>query len=174
MNSTAADRIEKSIVLRATRDRVWRALTDPAEFGDWFGMRFGDAFVPGARVRATVVGTSADPEVAKAQQAHAGLEFDIVIERIEPQRLFSFRWHPGAVDPSLDYSKEPTTLVEFTLDEMQEGIRLTVTESGFDQIPVARRASAFTQNEQGWDIVVKLLKRHLVLHALWWRASAAQ
>jgi uncharacterized protein YndB with AHSA1/START domain len=165
MNTTVADRIEKSIVLRATRDRVWRALTDPAEFGDWFGMRFADAFVPGARVRATVVGTSADPEVAKAQQAHAGLEFDIIIERIEPKRLFSFRWHPGAVDPSLDYSKEPTTLVEFTIDDAPGGVRLTVTESGFDRIPPSRRASAFTQNEQGWNIVVTLVEKHLKGHA---------
>ena len=165
MPTSTTDRIEKSIVLRATRARVWRALTDPTEFGDWFGMRFDDPFVPGQRVRTTVVGTKADPEVAKMQETHAGLRFDIFIERVEPQRLFSFRWHPGAVDPKIDYSKEPTTLVEFTLEEIAEGIRLTVSESGFDRIPVARRADAFTQNEQGWGIVVTLVGKHLAAHA---------
>jgi uncharacterized protein YndB with AHSA1/START domain len=162
---TVTDRIEKTIVLSATRARVWRALVDPAEFGDWFGMRFEDAFVPGARVRATIVGTSADPEVAKMQETHKGVRFDIFIERIEPQRLFSFRWHPGAVDPAIDYSKEPTTLVEFTLEDAPEGIRLTVTESGFDRIPLARREAAFAQNEQGWGIVITLIDKHLALHA---------
>lgn len=165
MQTTTTDRIEKSIVLRASRARVWRALTDPKEFGDWFGMRFEDPFVPGQRVRATIVGTTADPEVAKMQETHAGVRFDIFIDRIEPQRLFSFRWHPGAVDPSLDYSKEPTTLVEFTLDDASEGVRLTVAESGFDQIPATRRANAFAQNEQGWGIVIGLVAKHLAAHA---------
>jgi len=164
MPTSTTDRIEKSIVLRATRARVWRALTDPTEFGAWFGMRFDDPFVPGQRVRATIVGTTADPEVAKLQAAHAGLRFDLVIDRIEPQRLFSFRWHPGAVDPHVDYSHEPTTLVEFALDEVAEGIRVTVIESGFDRLPLARRAAAFAQNEQGWALVVTLLAKHLAAH----------
>jgi uncharacterized protein YndB with AHSA1/START domain len=161
MTTSVTDRIEKTIVLRAARARVWRALTDPKEFGDWFGMRFDDPFVPGGRVRATVVGTTVDPEVAKAQQQHAGVRFEIHIERIEPQRLFSFRWHPGAVDPSIDYSKEPTTLVEFALAEAAGGVQLTVTESGFDRIPLARRAAAFSGNEQGWAVVVTLIDRYL-------------
>ena len=165
MPTSQTDRIEKSIVLRATRARVWRALTDPKEFGDWFGMRFDDPFVPGGRVRVTVVGTSVDADVAAAQQQYAGVQYEIVIERVEPQRLFSFRWHPGAVDPRVDYSTEPTTLVEFTLEEVTDGIRLTVIESGFDRIPVARRASAFTQNDQGWSIVVTLVAKHLAAHA---------
>ena len=164
MSTNTADRIEKTIVLRATRDRVWRALTDPTEFGDWFGMRFEDPFIPGARVRGAIVGTTADPEIARAQQAHAGMRFEIVIDRIEPQRLFSFRWHPGAVDPKVDYSAEPTTLVEFTLDDAAGGVRLTVAESGFDGIPLARRASAFAQNEQGWGIIVTLIDKHLRAH----------
>ena len=161
MTTSVTDRIEKTIVLRAPRARVWRALTDPKEFGDWFGMRFDDPFVPGGRVRATVIGTTVDPEVAKAQQQHAGVAFDVYIERMEPQRLFSFRWHPGAVDPRIDYSKEPTTLVEFTLADVADGVQLTVTESGFDQIPLARRAAAFSGNEQGWGIVVALIAKYL-------------
>ncbi len=164
MQTDVTDRIEKSIVLHAPRARVWRALVDPKEFGDWFGMRFDDPFVPGARVRATVVGTTADPEVAKAQQQHAGTAFEIVIDRVEPERLFSFRWHPGAVDPAIDYSKEATTLVEFTLEEVPGGVRLTVTESGFDRIPIERRASAFASNDQGWGIVITLIAKHLVAH----------
>jgi uncharacterized protein YndB with AHSA1/START domain len=163
--STVTDRIEKTIVLRATRARVWRALTDPKEFGDWFGMRFEAPFAPGARVPTTVVGTTVDADVAKAQQQHSGVRFEIVIDRIEPQRLFSFRWHPGAIDPTLDYSKEPTTLVEFILDEAPEGVRLKVVESGFDGIPASRRVAAFTGNEQGWGIVITLVEKHLALHA---------
>ncbi len=165
MPTTGTDRIEKTIVLRAPRARVWRALTDPSEFGDWFGMRFRDPFVPGARVRATIVGTSVDSEVARAQRQHAGVTFEIVIDRIEPERLFSFRWHPGAVDPTVDYSTEPMTLVEFTLDEAPGGVALTVVESGFDRIPIERRAAAFSGNEQGWGIVMNLVDRYLATHA---------
>ena len=165
MSTVVTDRIEKTIVLRAPQARVWRALTDPKEFGAWFGMRFDDPFVPGGRVRATVVGTTVDAEVAKAQQQHAGIEFEIVVERMEPQRLFSFRWHPGAVDPSIDYTKEPMTLVEFTLEQIAEGIQLTLTESGFDRLSAARRASAFTNNEQGWSIVITLIAKYLAQHA---------
>lgn len=165
MSTTITDRIEKSILLRAPRARVWRALTDPKEFGDWFGMRFDDPFVPGGRVRAAIVGTKVDADVAKAQQQHAGVKFEILVERIEPQRLFSFRWHPGAVDPAVDYTQEPTTLVEFMLDEAAGGIRLTVVESGFDRIPLARRAAAFSGNEQGWGIVITLIEKYLADHA---------
>lgn len=164
MPTTTTDRIEKSIVLRAPRARVWRALTDPQEFGDWFGMRFLDPFAPGATVRATIVGTIVDPDVAAAQRQHAGMTFELVIDRIEPQRVFSFRWHPGAVDPAVDYSKEPTTLVEFVLEELHDGTKLTVVESGFDRIPIERRALAFNGNEQGWGIVVTLIAKYLESH----------
>lgn len=164
MSTTSTDRIEKTIVLRAPRARVWRALTDSQEFGDWFGMRFMDPFAPGARVRATVVGTTVDAEIAKAQRQHAGVTFELVIDRIEPERLFSFRWHPGAVDPAVDYSQEPMTLVEFTLEEMPVGTKLTVVESGFDRIPLERRAAAFNGNDQGWGIVVTLIAKYLASH----------
>jgi len=157
------DRIEKKILLRASRARVWRALTDYNEFGNWFGMKFNEPFKPGAVMRGVIVGTKVDLEVAKMQKHYQGLEFDMTIDRIEPERLFSFRWHPGAVEPGYDYSSEPTTLVAFSLEEVPEGILLTVTESGFDQIPLARRAKAFEGNQQGWGIVVTLLETYLML-----------
>src|SRR5690349_12742795 len=129
------DRIEKSIVLRTPRSRVWRALSDSSEFGSWFGVKFDGPFVPGAPLRGVLVGTTVDAEVAAAQKAYEGLAFAIVVDRVEPERLFSFRWHPFAIEPDVDYSAEPMTLVTFTLDEVPEGVKLTVTESGFDRIP---------------------------------------
>jgi uncharacterized protein YndB with AHSA1/START domain len=157
----STDRITKKILLRAPRTRVWRALTDAQEFGYWFGMKFDGAFAPGAHIRGTIVPTAVDAEVATAQKPYEGVAFEIEIEEIVPERLFSYRWHPGAVDPGIDYSKEPTTLVEFTLEDAPDGILLTVTESGFDQIPLARRAKAFKQNEGGWNMVMGLIEKHL-------------
>lgn len=155
------DRIEKKILLRASRTRVWRALTNSTEFGTWFGMSFDGPFGPGAKMNGVIVGTKVNAEVAALQKPHEGKKFEITIERMEPERLFSFRWHPHAVDSSVDYSAEPTTLIEFTLAEKPEGILLTVTESGFDQIPLARRAEAFTANEQGWGLVIKLVEEYI-------------
>jgi uncharacterized protein YndB with AHSA1/START domain len=157
----STDRIEKKIFLRAPRKRVWRALSDSTEFGTWFGMKFDGPFTPGARLRGTIVGTSVDADVAKAQKAHAGIPFEITVDRIEPERLFSIRWHPNAVESGVDYSQEPTTLIVFTLEEVANGVMLTVTESGFDQIPLARRAKAFQAQEQGWGVVVKLIEKYL-------------
>jgi uncharacterized protein YndB with AHSA1/START domain len=156
------DRIEKKILLRAPRKRVWRALADSTEFGSWFGMKFDGPFVPGASVRGTIVPTTVDAEVAKAQKEYEGLPVEIAIEQMEPERLFSFRWHPFAVERGVDYSNEPTTLIVFVLEEVADGTMLTVTESGFDRIPPARRAKAFTANEQGWGMVVKLIQEYLV------------
>ncbi len=150
-------RIEKKILLRAPLQRVWRALSDSAEFGTWFGVRFDAPFKPGALMRGVLEGTKVDAEVRKLQETHKGKPFDITIEKMEPERLFSFRWHPHAVNPAIDYSAEPTTLVEFSLEELADGVLLTVTESGFDQIPLARRAEAFSANEGGWAIMVKVL-----------------
>jgi uncharacterized protein YndB with AHSA1/START domain len=158
----STDRIEKKIVLHAPRKRVWRALSDSAEFGSWFGMRFNGPFAPGASMRGVIVPTTVNAEVAKAQKEYEGMPFEITIEQMEPERLFSFRWHPFAVEPGVDYSVEPTTLVVFALEEVANGVMLTVTESGFDRIPLARRAKAFTANEQGWSMVVKLLEEYLV------------
>jgi len=155
------DRIQKKILLKAPPARVWRALTDTREFETWFGMRFEAPFAPGASIRGTIVPTRVDAEVAKHQEPHAGKPFEITVERMDHERLFSFRWHPGAVEPGVDYSAEPTTLVAFELQEVAEGVQLTVTESGFDQIPLARRAAAFAQNQEGWGMVVTLIQKYL-------------
>ena len=156
------DRIEKKVLLRAPRKRVWRALSDSTEFGTWFGVRFNGAFTPGASVRGVIVPTTVNAEVANAQKPYEGMPFEITIEKMEPERLFSFRWHPFAIEPGIDYSAEPATLVVFALEEVADGVMLTVTESGFDRIPLARRAKAFTANEQGWGMVVKLIEEYLV------------
>src|SRR5207237_9357525 len=137
-------------------------LSDSAEVRTWFGMKFSEPFAPGARMQGTIVGTTVNAEVAKAQKQHEGILFEITVEKMEPERLYSFRWHPNAVDRGVDYSAEPTTLIEFTLEDVADGVMLTVTESGFDQIPLARRAQAFTANEQGWGMVVKLIEEYLV------------
>ena len=158
----STDRIKKTILLRASLQRVWRALSDSAEFGRWFGVRFEGPFAPGAVVRGVIVTTEVDAAVAKAQKEFEGMPFEITVERIEPERLFSFRWHPFAIDRGVDYSSEPTTLIVFSLEEVADGVRLTVTESGFDRIPLERRAKAFTANEQGWGVVVKLIEAYLV------------
>jgi uncharacterized protein YndB with AHSA1/START domain len=155
------DRIEKRILLRAPRKRVWRALSDSTEFGTWFGVKFNGPFTPGASMRGVIVTTTVNAEVAKAQKEYEGMPFEITIEQIEPERLFSFRWHPFAVERGVDYSAEPTTLVAFTLEEVADGVMLTVTESGFDRIPLARRAKAFTANEGGWSMMVKVIEEYL-------------
>src|SRR4030081_2346953 len=146
------DRIEKKILLRAARKRVWRALSDSTEFGSWFGMKFDGPFAPGASMRGVIVPTTVNAEVAKAQKEYEGMPFEITIEQMEPERLFSFRWHPFAVERGVDYSVEPTTLIVFALEEVPGGVMLTVTESGFDQIPLARRLKAVTANEKGWSM----------------------
>lgn len=159
------DRIEKQILLRAPIQRVWRALADSAEFGRWFGIEFAGPFVAGAPLRGVLTGTKTNPEIAKAQEPHKGLAFEITIEKMEPERLFSFRWHPHAVERGVDYSGEPTTLIEFQLKQVADGVLLTVVESGFDQIPLARRAKAFSANEGGWTIMTKVLEEHLAQSA---------
>jgi len=155
------DRIEKQILLKATRARVWRALSDSTEFGTWFGMKFDGPFAPGARMRGKIVPTTVNVEVGKAQKQYQDLPVEIQIEQMEPERLFSFRWHPHAVERGVDYSAEPATLVAFALEEVADGLMLTVTESGFDQIPLERRAKAFTANEQGWSIMIGIIGEYL-------------
>jgi uncharacterized protein YndB with AHSA1/START domain len=156
------DRIEKKILLRAPLKRVWRALSDSSEFGAWFGVKFDGPFTPGVTMRGVIVTTTVNAEVAKAQKPYEGMPFEITIEQMQPERLFSFRWHPNAVKSGVDYSAEPATLVEFALEEVSNGVMLTVTESGFDQIPLARRAKAFEANEQGWGMMVKVIEEYLV------------
>ncbi len=156
-----SDRIEKQVLLRTSLKRVWRALSDSTEFGAWFGMRFNGPFAPGASMHGVIVPTTVNAEVASAQKPYEGTAFEITIDQMEPERLFSFRWHPGAIDPGVDYSVEPTTLVVFVLEQVPDGVLLTITETGFDRIPLARRAKAFAQNELGWNMVVKLIAEHL-------------
>ncbi|HEX4597461.1 MAG TPA: SRPBCC family protein [Burkholderiaceae bacterium] len=157
----AADRIEKKILLRAPCERVWRAISDARQFGHWFGVEFDGAFVAGTRLIGRIAPTKVDAEVAKLQQPYTGKPFEVVIDRVEPMRLFSFRWHPFAIDPAIDYSKEPATLVVFELQEVTGGTLLTITESGFDRIPLERRARAFAANDQGWQAQTRLIEKYL-------------
>jgi uncharacterized protein YndB with AHSA1/START domain len=163
--STDTDRIEKKVLLRAPRERVWRAISDARQFGSWFGIKFDGPFVAGARTIGKMVPTTVDLEAARRQKQYEGFKFEFAIDRIEPQRLFSFRWHPFAVEPGVDYSKEQPTLVTFELEEEAGGTMLTVTESGFDRIPLERRAKAFAANEQGWAAQLKLIEKYLALAA---------
>lgn len=151
MSTTVTDRIEKEIVLKAPVSRVWRAISDPAEFGAWFKVDMsGVKFEPG--------------KPAQGKMTYPGFEgqpFEIVIDRMEPERLFSFKWHPYGVDPNYDYSDEPMTLIEFVLEEFEGGTKLTVTESGFDAIPLARRAEAFRMNSEGWAMQLRNIEAHV-------------
>ena len=133
------DRIEKRIELKAPLARVWRALTDYREFGEWFRVKLEGPFTAG--------------QVSRGQFTWPGYEhlrWEAVVQKIEPERLFSYTWHPYAVDPTIDYSKETPTLVEFRLEEIPGGTLLVVTESGFDQIPSYRRAEVLRKNDSGW------------------------
>ena len=144
------DRIEKTIVLKAPRSRVWRALTDHEEFGRWFRVNLESPFREGATVRGQVT-----------YPGYEHVTMEVVVERIEPERLFSYRWHPGAVDPATDFASEPMTLVEFRLDDAPGGTRVTVVESGFDALPPGRRDEAFRMNEPGWAEQMGNIERHV-------------
>ena len=144
------DHIEKRIELKAPVSRVWRALTDYRGFGQWFRVKLEGPFVPG--------------QVSRGRTTYPGYEhvkWEAVVEKIEPERLFSFTWHPYAVDPKIDYSKELATLVEFRLEATPDGTRLTLTESGFDKIPTARRPEAFRMNDGGWTEQLKNIESHV-------------
>jgi uncharacterized protein YndB with AHSA1/START domain len=146
----STDRIEKALVIHASRPRVWRAITTAEEFGTWFRMDLDGEFAEGGTVRGRVT--------------HPGYEHitvEMLVERIEPERYFSYRWHPYPMDPAVDYSAEPTTLVEFTLEETEDGTAVTIVESGFDRIPLARRAEAFRMNDQGWAGQIKNLAKYV-------------
>jgi len=135
----STDRIEKIVDLDAPRSRVWRAITDVKQFNQWFGVSLTSPFTPGAEV----TGNMTHPK-------YSHFTMSIWIESIEPERFFSFRWHPYAIEEGVDYSAEPTTLVTFTFEDSGAGTKLTIVESGFDAIPESRRAKAFSMNERGW------------------------
>jgi uncharacterized protein YndB with AHSA1/START domain len=144
-------RIEKRIELKAPVSRVWRALTDHNEFGQWFGVKLTAPFVAG--------------QISRGHITYPGYEhviLEAVVQKMEPERLFSFTWHPYAIDPKTDYSSETPTLVEFRLEPTAGGgTLLSVTESGFDNIPSHRRAEAFRMNDSGWSTQMKSIERHV-------------
>jgi uncharacterized protein YndB with AHSA1/START domain len=144
------DRIEKRIELKAPVSRVWRALTDHREFGEWFRVRIDGPFVPG--------------EVSRGQITVPGYEhvaWEATVKEMQPERVFSYTWHPYAVDPKVDYSKETPTLVEFRLEKIPSGTLLVVTESGFDRIPAHRRSEALRMNEGGWAGQLRNIEKHV-------------
>jgi uncharacterized protein YndB with AHSA1/START domain len=150
MIETSTDRIEKEIVVRAPRTKVWRAITDFREFGKWFGAEMKDPFVPRA--------------LSKGRITHPGYEhltLEVHVERMEPEHLFSWRWHPYAIDPQKDYSNEPTTLIVFELEDNPQGTRIKVTESGFDNIPLVRRSEAVRMNSEGWAAQIQNVARYV-------------
>ena len=154
----STDQIKKKILLRAPRASVWRALSDSAEFGRWFGMKFTSPFTPGIVLQGVTVPTEVNVGIAKLQKPHEGTPVEITIEEMEPERLFSFRWRPYVPHNS---SAEPATLIVFALEEASGGVVLTVTESGFEYIPLEHRAKAMAMNEQGWEMVMQLIAEHL-------------
>jgi uncharacterized protein YndB with AHSA1/START domain len=159
------DRIEKQVLLRAPRERVWRAIVDSSEFGKWFGVSLQGPFVSGQRVAGRIVPTSVDPDVAKMQEPWTGMRCDFYIDRIEPMSLFSFRWHPGAEEVGSDAPEDQMTTVTFELEDAPGGVLLTIAETGFDRIPLERRAKAFADNEGGWEIQTQLIQKYLAQHA---------
>lgn len=158
-----SDRIVKRATLRAPLAKVWKAISDSAAFGTWFGMTFDGPFVEGQTVAATMATTQVDAEIAEHQKPYVGMRCELRIERVVPLRLLAFRWHPGA-EPDLGPSA-PTTLVTFELEEMSGGTLLTITESGFDALPLERRAKAFTENEGGWEAQLSLVAKYLAREA---------
>jgi uncharacterized protein YndB with AHSA1/START domain len=144
----STDRIEKRVVVRASRSRVWRAISTAKQFSSWFRIRLDGEFAEGATVRGRITAPG-----------YEHLRMEILIERIEPERYFAYRWHP--IDPAVDNSSESTTLVEFTLEDADGGTAVTIVESGFDRVPLARRAEEFRMHDQGWAEEMENLVRHV-------------
>ena len=153
--TTSTDRIQKLVNLDVSRSRVWRALTDVRQFNAWFGSALTGVFTPGAEISGKLNFRNFEH-----------VTMTLWIETMEPERLFSFRWHPYAIEAGVDYSAEPTTLVSFTLEDAAGGTRLTIVESGFDAIPESRRAIAFSKNSAGWDGQAKNLQKFLETGAM--------
>jgi len=148
---SSTDRIEKEILIDRPRSRVWRALTDAVEFGTWFGVNFEGSFVPGELHRGTM-----------RIKGYEQYTLEVLVGTMTPESYFSLQWHPFALEPNIDYSAEPRTLIEFTLDEVEHGTRLRVVESGFDSIPESRRAKAFEMNTRGWGGQLNNIHKHLM------------
>lgn len=165
------NKIEKRVTLRAPVARVWRALADAREFGSWFGFQFEGEFAPGRVVRGTFQG-ELDEATLLEHQKRLGIppakiklpapnSTFCTIERMEPERYMSFRWIPYGIDAEIDPAHEPTTLVEFRLEQVPEGTLLTIVESGFDRVPAHRRERAFRMNEGGWATQADNLKKYV-------------
>jgi len=149
--NTSTDRIERKVLIKATRARVWRAVADAAEFGSWFGVDFkGKTFVAGKSVQGKIT-----------YPGYEHLTMEVLIDQVVPERLLSWRWHPAAIDPAVDYSQEPMTLVVFELEEVEGGVMLSVVESGLDKIPLERRATVLRLNSSGWDAQMENVKKHV-------------
>jgi uncharacterized protein YndB with AHSA1/START domain len=144
------DRIEKRIELKAPISRVWRALTDYREFGEWFRVKLDGPFKAGQLVTGHIT-----------YPGYEHIKWASVVQQMEPERLFSFTWHPYAIDPSVDYSQETPTLVEFRLEEIPGGTLLLLTESGFDKIPSHRRSDALRMNDGGWAEQMKNIENYV-------------
>lgn len=158
---SSTDRVEKKILLRAPIHRVWDAIAEATAFGEWFGMEFAQPFAAGTVANGVIRPTKCDDDIARVQAKYDGMPLELHIEQIEPMRLFSYRWHPFAIDRSVDYSGEPMTLVTFELEPAEGGTLLTLTESGFDALPLGRRTDAFEANEEGWEAIVPLVGKYL-------------
>jgi uncharacterized protein YndB with AHSA1/START domain len=149
--NTSTDRIERRVLINGTRARVWRAISNAAELGEWFGVDFkGKVFAAGKPIQGKIT-----------YPGYEHLTMEVVIEKIVPERLLSWRWHPAAIDPAVDYSQEPTTLVEFELEEVEGGTMVSVVESGLDKIPLERRATVFRLNTSGWDEQMENIKKYV-------------
>jgi len=144
------NRIEKRIEFKAPVSRVWRALSDYREFGEWFRVKLDGPFVPGQISRGHIT-----------YPGYEHLKWKVVVQKMEPERLFSFTWHPFAIDPNIDYSNETPTLVEFKLEKIPSGTLLVLTESGCDKIPADRRLEAFRMNDGGWTEQMKNIETHV-------------
>jgi len=151
-DDAVSDEIRRSTLIDATRDRVWNALANAEAFGAWFGANLnGQTFAPGVRARGPIT-----------FPGYEHFWFDVLVERVEPQKVLSYRWHPYAVDRAVDYDKEIPTLVTFTLaDAPGNRTLLTVVESGFDNVPPQRRLEAFRMNTRGWETQMEKLSRHV-------------
>lgn len=161
MTRQVPDTIRKEIVLNAPLDKVWAAISDATQFGQWFGMTLDGPFVAGQPITGYITPTVVDPEVAEMQRPHEGKRVSLTVGDIQPKTLFQLRWHPFAIDPDTDYSSEPMTLITFALKEVDGGTHLTLTESGFDNIPVERRFKAFEANDGGWAKQMELIEGYL-------------
>ena len=155
------DRIEKKVLLRAPRPRVWQAISDSQQFGYWFGVDFDGPFVAGASITGRITPSKADPEMGKIQQPYAGTRFEWLVEKVEPMERIVFRWHPFGIDKTIDYSSEPMTRIVFELKDADGGILLSVIETGFDQLPPERRAKAFAANDGGWTHQMEAIRKYV-------------